>query len=970
MQRKLPKLEYRKVSEIPGALGALEYDELASLVEARLGGSDAGLPSTDVEEDPGDILLYAFRQGEPALKTHLREAVSQVLEKQLRALALEGAPFLDGPRALLDRAFFLVGMTGAREALPTVRKFLPFAESLDRLLVTRLLGTIASLGSEGDSALVPWLLEKAADPELCRIALQALFSIHRPSAAAALPDAARGLLSKGQDGAELLARTLALLMPPLSQAEQVEFFKQAELSLRRQYASEVAEVLVHAIELTPGLAPRAQRLAGFWRFKPVAVPKEVVHETRGAAPAQPALTPEVVGKHRRTPFEKKGIALAHIERVQGYIQQLESHKGPREQVLFKIEREMNYLAEFQGGQPEDAPYYSQTLATLADRLLEHNLLEHARVCIATARRVAPWDPYPVSLAIRLHSREGDLDRAGQVFEEAVAAGLADEVIYGSLLDAYGKAGNVEKAQEVFERAAGVELANVVMHNALLDAYGKARNVQKAQKVFDSAVAAGFANEVTYSSLLDAYSKAGNVEKAQELFDLAVVAGLADEVTYNSLLDAYGKAGNVEKAQEVFDQEVAAGFADEFTYGSLLDAYGKAGNVEMAQEVFERAVGAGLANVVTHDALLDAYGKAGNVEKAQEVFDLAVEAGFANEVTYSSLLDAYGKAGNVEMAQNVFDQAVAAALANEVTYCALLDACARARKSDRLLVYFGKMLDAGFKLSAHGKIVTATTVLKGLAYAGRSEEAFHVIPEDFFGDETLFFYSMRHPDPDVALRRLDAFGQRGLAGQFVCRFRSARREKQAMAVQIVLGNLRDVLRYPGGLSPFTLTQLTATQSHCYRLLEEWQDMYDAWSGITTETLPLGPRITFLSGHGRDSITWARQNHKAAGTQQRLLVEGMQEVLQGLALEQSSSFSLQDAGITVAYGGVISALKEVQDGISLLPLSKRENVVSALRSRARVWDWRQPLEDLPEVAPDEHAEVRAGRFALLQMVGLAA
>ena len=902
MQRKLPKLEYRKVSEIPGALGALEYDELASLVEARLGGSDAGLPSTDVEEDPGDILLYAFRQGEPALKTHLREAVSQVLEKQLRALALEGAPFLDGPRALLDRAFFLVGMTGAREALPTVRKFLPFAESLDRLLVTRLLGTIASLGSEGDSALVPWLLEKAADPELCRIALQALFSIHRPSAAAALPDAARGLLSKGQDGAELLARTLALLMPPLSQAEQVEFFKQAELSLRRQYASEVAEVLVHAIELTPGLAPRAQRLAGFWRFKPVAVPKEVVHETRGAAPAQPALTPEVVGKHRRTPFEKKGIALAHIERVQGYIQQLESHKGPREQVLFKIEREMNYLAEFQGGQPEDAPYYSQTLATLADRLLEHNLLEHARVCIATARRVAPWDPYPVSLAIRLHSREGDLDRAGQVFEEAVAAGLADEVIYGSLLDAYGKAGNVEKAQEVFERAAGVELANVVMHNALLDAYGKARNVQKAQKVFDSAVAAGFANEVTYSSLLDAYSKAGNVEKAQELFDLAVVAGLADEVTYNSLLDAYGKAGNVEKAQEVFDQEVAAGFADEFTYGSLLDAY--------------------------------------------------------------------GKAGNVEMAQNVFDQAVAAALANEVTYCALLDACARARKSDRLLVYFGKMLDAGFKLSAHGKIVTATTVLKGLAYAGRSEEAFHVIPEDFFGDETLFFYSMRHPDPDVALRRLDAFGQRGLAGQFVCRFRSARREKQAMAVQIVLGNLRDVLRYPGGLSPFTLTQLTATQSHCYRLLEEWQDMYDAWSGITTETLPLGPRITFLSGHGRDSITWARQNHKAAGTQQRLLVEGMQEVLQGLALEQSSSFSLQDAGITVAYGGVISALKEVQDGISLLPLSKRENVVSALRSRARVWDWRQPLEDLPEVAPDEHAEVRAGRFALLQMVGLAA
>ena len=264
----MPRLDYLRTSEIPAALGKLSSEELGSVLEARLRGESAGLPAPDRDEDPGAILRYAFDQGDAAFKERFKQVLAQVLGRNLRALALADSPALNGRRRLLEGVFFLIGQTGDREALPTVRRFLPVVEFLDTSLVQRLLGCIAVLAGPEDTALVPWLLEKATSSEYSRIALRGLFRIHRPSAAAALPTVARSLLGREEEASLLLARVLALLLPSLPDAEQVEFIKQVGSSLRILASLGVTEMIVQALEGTPGISPRAMQLAQSWPLIP------------------------------------------------------------------------------------------------------------------------------------------------------------------------------------------------------------------------------------------------------------------------------------------------------------------------------------------------------------------------------------------------------------------------------------------------------------------------------------------------------------------------------------------------------------------------------------------------------------------------------------------------------------------------------------------------------------------------------
>ncbi len=449
------------------------------------------------------------------------------------------------------------------------------------------------------------------------------------------------------------------------------------------------------------------------------------------------------GKGRHYKGQKKEISLAHVERVGKLLDRLRKERGSPEPLLWRIDKEIEHLAEFHGQEAEDLPYYAQTLTQLALKLSERSLFDHALQCIGRAREAAPEDPYPISLAISIYSRQEDLASAEGVFVQARAAGLANEVTYNALLDAYGKAGNLAKAEEVFAQAEAAGLANEVTYNALLDAYGKAGNLGKAEEVFAQAEAAGLANEVTYNALLDAYGKAGKLAKAEEVFAQAEAAGLADEVTYGALLDAYGKADNLGKVEEVFAQAEAAGLANEVAYNALLDAYAKAGNLGKSEEVFARAEAAGLANEVTYSALLDAYAKGGNLAKAEEVFTQAEAARLADEVTYGALLDAYGKAGNLAKAEEVFAQAEAAGLADEVTYGALLDAYGKAGNLAKAEEVFAQAEAAGLAneatynalLDAYGKagnLAKAEEVFAQAEAAGLANEVTYGALVDAYG----------------------------------------------------------------------------------------------------------------------------------------------------------------------------------------------------------------------------------------------
>ena len=263
-------------------------------------------------------------------------------------------------------------------------------------------------------------------------------------------------------------------------------------------------------------------------------------------------------KGRHIKGEKKDISLAHVERVGKLLDRMRKERGSTEPLLWRIDKEIEHLAEFHAQEAEDLPYYAQTLTQLAVKFSERSLFDHALQCIARAREAAPQDPYPTSLAISVYSRQGNLAGAEGAFVQAEAAGLADEVAYTALVDAYGKAGYLAKAEEVLGRAEAAGLADEVTYNALLDAYGKAGNLAKAEEVFGRAEAAGLVDEVTYSALLDAYGKAGNLAKAEEVFAQAQAAGAANIITYGALLDAYARSRESSRLLSTFDEATSQG----------------------------------------------------------------------------------------------------------------------------------------------------------------------------------------------------------------------------------------------------------------------------------------------------------------------------------------------------------------------------------------------------------------------------
>jgi hypothetical protein len=266
MNNGFPHIEFSKTSEIPGALERLEADDLTKLVEARVQGERAGLPAPQRDEEPEDIILYAYRAGSEELRRRLREAISVLVMKHVtRAVAASKGQGSDAEaEGLLRRLFWLAGLTGAREALPAIVGFwrLPEKKLLSPALQLNILKCVGSLANESDVPLVPWLQEELSNPLNCRVAVQALFKIDPREAAKALPAAVGTLLADAGAGkaAGLLSRTLTLTVPSLPEGEQVQLLRLVAAALERSTSAKVFRAVTEAFELTPGLASEAQAL--------------------------------------------------------------------------------------------------------------------------------------------------------------------------------------------------------------------------------------------------------------------------------------------------------------------------------------------------------------------------------------------------------------------------------------------------------------------------------------------------------------------------------------------------------------------------------------------------------------------------------------------------------------------------------------------------------------------------------------
>jgi hypothetical protein len=231
-----PILSYTRTSEIPIWLAKLSDHQLSDLVEKRLQGFPAGLPLPGRDEEPKDILEYAFRKADRDLRARFRQALRGVVDRLAAEVLSRGTALLDDRYDFLEGACSLVAYTNCGEAWDTLsllynRLANGNAKAVRSAILRCLSGLVRPPESQTLDVFGP-MVEKfeslLADYDLCGLAFQALFRYDTRRAGRAVPRLARTLLSqRPKDATHPLARILSPVVGLLSEGEQKAFIADA-----------------------------------------------------------------------------------------------------------------------------------------------------------------------------------------------------------------------------------------------------------------------------------------------------------------------------------------------------------------------------------------------------------------------------------------------------------------------------------------------------------------------------------------------------------------------------------------------------------------------------------------------------------------------------------------------------------------------------------------------------------------------
>lgn len=174
----------------------------------------------------------------------------------------------------------------------------------------------------------------------------------------------------------------------------------------------------------------------------------------------------------------------------------------------------------------------------------------------------------------------------QIHAEAIKIGASSVVaVVSSLISMYSKCGCLEDAAKAFSER---EDEDEVMWSSMISAYGFHGQGDKAIKLFNTMAEQTemAVNEVAFLNLLYACSHSGLKDKGLELFDMMVEKyGFKPSLKhYTCVVDLLGRAGSLDKAEAIIRSMPIK--PDTVIWKTLLSACNIHKNAEMAQRVFK------------------------------------------------------------------------------------------------------------------------------------------------------------------------------------------------------------------------------------------------------------------------------------------------------------------------------------------------------------------------------------------------
>jgi pentatricopeptide repeat protein len=349
-------------------------------------------------------------------------------------------------------------------------------------------------------------------------------------------------------------------------------------------------------------------------------------------PPAPLATPERTptnghhgNRHRETPsgtaLAKRHAALIELGRFRRLLEQSTSQPD----VERLVTRTRDRLLRIQGRRA-DRPYLSKSLSQIATAVRRRGWPAAALELLRWAIANDAADRYILTDVIQCELALGDLPGALETLAIARKQCWATDGMYAAVISATAKAGALTRARDLFDQALADGMAKSFCFTSLINAYGKAGHLDVARTLLARAHAFGYASSASYTAVIDACGKLGDLVGAREQFDAARMHGLAGPPTYTALIDAFGRAGDIESAQRCFDEARASGRLSDFSYAALLDAYAKAGHLRCAERLFDEARVKGYMSAHCYTIMISAHRRAKRHRAARKLWDEAIAEG--------------------------------------------------------------------------------------------------------------------------------------------------------------------------------------------------------------------------------------------------------------------------------------------------------------------------------------------------------
>eukprot|EP00397_Hematodinium_sp_SG-2012_P024103 GEMP01025089.1.p1 GENE.GEMP01025089.1~~GEMP01025089.1.p1 ORF type:complete len:667 (+),score=145.43 GEMP01025089.1:253-2253(+) len=242
----------------------------------------------------------------------------------------------------------------------------------------------------------------------------------------------------------------------------------------------------------------------------------------------------------------------------------------------------------------------------------------------------------------------------------------DEVLFNSMLDAYGRMQQAEKIDWTLDLMKRHNIPqSSVTWSVLVKSFGKAQKLDRVLETWEQMEelrAQDKVGPITYGCMIDACVKGRRMDEAWKAFqELKKKGKHKNTVIFSTLIKGLGSEGDKDGALALFNEMRQENITcNTITFNSVIDACVRAEDLETAEEIFHYMDCP--FDIITISTLIKGFMRIKDVARAQNIFAILKRCGIKpDELSYNTLLDGCVRNGCVELGKSYFIEMVKSSL---------------------------------------------------------------------------------------------------------------------------------------------------------------------------------------------------------------------------------------------------------------------------------------------------------------------